>query len=234
MKNTLYQSQRKRDFPEKEVGMKQPIAAGLILLFLGMLYGDADLDAIMKVNANSSSSNVPHAKWVFSSIATTIKLYMVAQKTANPNNTIYIRVGSFTATPYSLSSTASAGSSISISCAMNQKVFIYIKNKFGDSMPAWDTARDGFCRLKVLSFPGYEKTGISIPPGLWLGWDDTTNTVGTKTYDYNNFCAVLTGCQAKFVVRNCSDNTKWDTAVQNPRYIRMAGRVIERNIENKY
>jgi hypothetical protein len=217
------------------LAMKKTIPALIILLFLGLLYGDADLDAIMKVNASLPASNVPHAKWVFTATGSDVKVYMIGQKTANSPNTIFIRVDSAAATTIAtFTSTKNAGESITISGVTNRKIFISMRNRAGAIFPAWDTASDGYGRVKVLGFPGYEKPGFSIPSGLWLGWEDTTNTTAHRPYDYSNFCVVLTGCQAKFVVRNCSNDAVWDTSVQVPRNIRMTSRIIDRTVENKY
>lgn len=110
-----------------------------------------------------------------------------------------------------------------------------MKNAFNDSFPAWNflaVANEDFCHVKVLGFPGYDKGTINIPPGLWLGWEDARNH--STPFDYNNFCVILTGCNAEFVSRNPRDDAVWDTVVQNPHLINMGNRIIGKIIENKY
>lgn len=212
--------------------MKQKTAARtlpwfLCLLFLASHAGDPDLDALMWANG-TTNGNVKHARWMFTSLSNIVTVHMVAQHSASPHNTLYIRVGGGALN--TLSSAAGPGSSISINCASNQPVRIYMKNSFSDSFPCWDTAADGYCHVKVLGFPGFDKTGSSVPSGLWLGWEDARNHA--SAFDYNNMCVVLTGCQAKFITRNPVFDAQWDTVVQNPRPINLANRIISRTIED--
>jgi hypothetical protein len=212
--------------------MKNPILTIGVVLFFGQLFvasgQDADMDAIRTANAQINSTNVPHSRWEFETVGNTIRVYMFAQNTANPPNILHIRVGA--GGDNTFPSNTNYGDFISIGCAAGQTVQISLENAFNDIFQAWNFGTDGFCHVLVREFPGYDKTGMSIPPGLWLGWEDARDH--TNPFDYNNFCVVLTGCKARFVTSlPCGG---WGTTYQNPPLINMGNRIIDKKIENKY
>jgi hypothetical protein len=216
--------------------MKNSILSFMVMLFWGGLFvvcyaDDPDMDAIMNANAMKAVSNVRHDRWVFETVGTSFQVYMFARKSAHPINNLIIKVG---AGPDNLfPSTTSYGNCISYGCAANQDVQISIRNSSNDVFPAGGWDADDYCHVKVLGFPGFDKTGIStIPSGLWLGWEDARNH--TNPYDYNDFCIVLVGCRAMFLNRDPVFDNTWTRTEQKPHNINMPNRIMNRKIEDKY
>ena len=78
---------------------------------------------------------------------------------------------------------------------------------------------------------------MTIPPGIWLGMEDSRNHAGATFYDYNDFCVVLVGCKAIFRARVPNPdpaNVTWDDRVQELRLINMVNGILDRTVENKY
>ena len=199
-----------------------------------------DMDAIMNANASVSASNVKHAKWLFETTGTSVKVYMFAKKSSHSTNTMNIKVG--TGSTYAFSSTTSYGQSISIGSTPGQSVQISIRNSSGDVFPSdnWDS--DGYGHFKVLNFPGFDTreggTTMLVPPGIWLGMEDSRNHSGGAWYDYNDFCVVVVGCKAKFRVRVPTPpsvtTVTYDDKDQQSRLVNMVNGILIRKVEDQY
>jgi|WetSurMetagenome_2_1015567.scaffolds.fasta_scaffold35486_1 hypothetical protein len=204
-----------------------------------------DMDAIMYANASPAASNERHARWVFETSGTSVKVYMFARKSGHSTSTLNIQVGSGTVNAFP--STNSYSQSISIGCSTGQSVLISIRINAGNVFPSDNWDADEYGHFKVLNISGFDiKSGantMTIPPGLWLGMEDSPNHTGV-TYDYNDFCVVLVGCKAKFQVRVPVANqplvptppatVTWDNKDQSSRFINMVNGILSRSAEDKY
>jgi hypothetical protein len=226
--------------------MKTRIVLLAMAFFSGLLFVPVhagitdDMDAIMNANASvaASNNNTQHARWLFETTGTSVKVYMFARK-ATHVNTMNIRVGAGAVNTFP--SATSYGQSISYGCAAGQAVQISIRNSSNDVFPSDNWDADGYGHFKVLNFPGFDiKSGgntMTIPPGIWLGMEDSRNHAGATFYDYNDFCVVLVGCKAKFRARVPNPdpaNVTWDDKVQELRLINTVNGILDRTIENKY
>ena len=208
----------------------------VVLLFSSQLFtilgGDDDLEAIRKANARKNGSASPHYRWQFVTDGGSVKVYMFAKSTAK-TDVVHIKVAG---TEDSISSGASQGSFKDFgSPAANQAVTIYMTDNSGNTFPCTtcrDTFSDGYSHVKVVGFPGYDKPGFHFPSGLWLGWEDATNT--PVNYNFADFCIILTGCKANFVVRDPRNpNNVWNNYPQYPNNYIITNRIISRTIEDK-
>jgi hypothetical protein len=238
------------------MGKGRLIMKNMIILFVAILFSSRlavpchaaitdDMDAIMNANASPAASNELHARWVFQTTGTSVKVYMFARKTGHATSTLNIQVGAGAVNAFQ--STNSYGQSITIGCTPNQNVQISIRINAATVVTSdnWDATEYG--HFKVLNFPGFDiKSGAStmtIPPGLWLGMEDSPNHTGV-TFDYNDFCVVIVGCTASFRARVPKANEPlvptppatitWDNNGRTTRLTTMVNGILSRSAEDKY
>jgi hypothetical protein len=235
--------------------MKTSIVIVVMALFSGLLFVPAqaaitdDMDAIMNANASlaASNNNTQHARWLFQTTGTSVKVYLFARKSTHGTNIMNIKIGTGATTTFS--SAQSYGQSISYGCSAGQAVQISIRNSSGDVFPSDNWDGDGYGHFKVLNFPGFDiKSGgttMTIPSGIWLGMEDSRNHSGATFYDYNDFCVVLVGCNAIFRARVPVANEAlvptppappitWDNNGRTSRFTTMVNGILSRSAEDKY
>jgi hypothetical protein len=215
-----------------------PLFIGMLLLSsqLFVAFGtDADdLNAIRTANASRPGSASPHYRWVFESVSGPFRLYLFARNTAN-NDILHVRVNNVDATVLPnnpRSNDAPSTTAYTVNANVGDRVDIFMTSGI-NTFNAWDWDANGYCHVKVVGFPGYDNPTYQFPPGLWLGWEDDPNNFGA--FDYTDFCVILTGCKARFMVRDPRDpNNVWNTYTQNPNNYIIPNRIISWTEESPF
>jgi hypothetical protein len=190
--------------------MKTPILTTGVILFLGPLFlatgshiGDVDMTSIMNKNSNFSGTNTAAAKITYKARGNGVPVtgYLFSKETSNSLTlTAYINGVASPTQPTSgddWGSTQYAFSSNGIAAGtpVQFKVHAITPNPGVDYFNDQKAADNLYHMMNRGSF-SYDKSGIDIPPGIWMGWEDWTYNAADNPHsdmDYNDMCMVVQG-----------------------------------------
>lgn len=222
--------------------MKNPIATLLVLGYFfstaGQHIKDPDMVSIMNKNTNYSGTNTAAAKITYKARGNGVPVtgYLFAKET---NNTLTLTTFiNGVASPQQPTSSDDWGSVKYVfsdaTIAANTPVSFRVHaitpapgvDYFNDQKAA-----DNLYHMMNRGSYGYNKDGVNIPSGIWMGWEDWTLDPlpnPQSDMDYNDMCMIVQGLD-----EYASDNNG-NTVLVKPPTAAGGPRIIDWREENRY